>query len=114
MPKVKAPTSEPVKRTRPAMTDEAMENKLIALAYNEVERRILDHTATSQEIVHFLKLGSSKERIEKEILERQKDMIEAKTELMRAAKNTEELYENAIRAMQIYGGDGEAPADEDV
>lgn len=114
MPKLKSTPSEQSERIRPSITDEAMESKLIALAYNEVERRILDHTATSQELVHFLRLGSSKERIEKEILERQKDMIEAKTELMRATKNTEELYENAIRAMQIYGGGGEAPTDEDV
>ena len=59
-------------KTRTATSPEARENQLISLAYDLVEQRLRDGTATSQETVHFLKLGSTKDRIEKEILERQK------------------------------------------
>ena len=75
------------------------------MAYDLVEERLLNGTATSQETVHFLRLGSTKERIEKEILERQKDLITAKTEAMQAAKKTEELYAKVIDALKQYGGD---------
>lgn len=99
-----AQSSEPKKRRRPAMTPEARENQLISYAYDLAEQRLLDGTATSQEVVHFLRLGSTKERIEKEILERQKSLIEAKTEAYQSSKRVEELYENALKAMKIYSG----------
>ncbi len=81
------------------------------MAYNACEERILNGTASSQEIVHFLKLGSTKDRIEKEILERQKELITAKTEALKSAKHIEELYENAIKAMRLYGGEDEPHED---
>lgn len=92
------------KRRRPAITPEARENQLISMAYDLVEQRLLDGTATSQETVHFLRLGSTKERIEKEILERQKELITAKTDAIQSAKRVEELYENALLAMKRYSG----------
>jgi len=91
-------------KTRPATSPEARENQLISLAYDLVEQRLRDGTATSQETTHFLKLGSTKERIEKEILERQKELITAKTEALQAAKNVEQLYRDAIVAMRSYAG----------
>lgn len=97
-------------KTRPATSPEARENQLISLAYDLVEQRLRDGTATSQETVHFLKLGSTKERVEKEILERQKELITAKTEMLQSAKNVEQLYKNAIIAMRSYTG---APPEEE-
>lgn len=102
--KKKTDESSPKKRLPPASTLEARENQLIALAYDLVEQRLLDRTATSQETTHFLKLGSTKERIEKEILERQKELITAKTEALQSAKHMEELYNNAVEAMKRYSG----------
>lgn len=91
-------------KTRTATSPEARENQLISLAYDLVEQRLRDGTATSQETVHFLKLGSTKDRIEKEILERQKDLITAKTEMLQSQKNIENLYRDAIVAMRSYTG----------
>ena len=91
-------------RSAPAMTQEAKESQLIALAYDLAEERMRNGTATSQEIVHFLKLGSSKDRIEREILERQKDLVSAKTEALQAQKRIEELLSNAVEAMKVYSG----------
>lgn len=90
--------------SRPALTPEAKENEMISLAMDEAEKRLRDGTASNQLIVHFLKLGSTKERIEKDILERQKDLIEAKTQNLKAADRSEELYANALAAFRGYSG----------
>lgn len=91
-------------KIRPALTPEARENQLIYLATNLAEQQLRDGTASSQVITHYLKLGSSKDRIEKEILEKQKELISAKTEALKSAKHIEELYANAIQAMRQYSG----------
>lgn len=93
-------------KIRPALTPEARENQLISLAVDLAEKQLLEGTASSQVITHYLKLGSTKERIEKEILEKQKELISAKTEALQASKRVDELYEEAIRAMQLYSGNG--------
>jgi hypothetical protein len=86
------------------MTPEARENQLIARAYDLAEEQLMDGTASSQVITHFLKLATTRERIEREILERQKELIEAKTENLKAVKRMEELYEAAMSAMKTYTG----------
>lgn len=105
MPKRKQ-TDAPLKpaRGRPALTPEARENQMIALAVDLAEQQLRDGTASSQVITHYLKLGSTKEKLEKEILEKQKDLISAKTESLQAAKRIEELFENAREALSVYNG----------
>ena len=97
-------TSSKQTKNRPALSQEAKENQLIGLAMDLVEQRLRDGTATSQEVCLLLKLGTTRERIEKEILERQKDLYEAKTESLQTAKHIEELYSEAIKAMRRYSG----------
>lgn len=105
MPKGKpSPIETPKKRRRPALTPEARENQLIALAIDLAEKQLMEGTASSQVITHYLKLGSTKEKIEKEILEKQKELIQAKTENLISAKKNEELYSDAIEAMRRYNG----------
>lgn len=103
--KKNASNKEPGRR-RPATTPEARENQMISLAVDLAEQQLLNGTASSQVITHFLKLGSTKERIEKEILEKQKELISAKTESIQSAQRIEELYTNAIEAMKRYSGNG--------
>ena len=100
-------SSKQTRKLRPALTPEARENQLISLAVDLAERQLQEGTASSQVITHYLKLGSTKERIEKEILEKQKELISAKTENLKSAKRIEELYTNAIEAMRRYGGHGD-------
>jgi len=90
-----------------ASTPEGRENEMIMLAYQEVERRIRDHTATSQELCHFLKMGSEKERLEREKLEVEMELQRVKAEAIESGKHMEELYNNAIAAMKLYGGSEE-------
>ena len=89
---------------RPALSPEAEEQRLIALSYNEVERRIKDHTATSAELTHFLKLGTKKARLEQEILELQKELVVAKTNALKAQEVSERMFSEAIEAMKDYQG----------
>ena len=92
------------KRIRPALTPESREDQLVALAINLAEKQLLEGTASAQVISHFLKIGSTKERIEKEILKEQKDLIKAKTEALKSEKRVEELYQEALDAMRRYAG----------
>ena len=105
MARKKEPTPLKGRKRRPATTPENRENQLSSLSYDLVEQRLLDGTASPSETVHFLRLGSTKERIEKEILERQKELITAKTENLQSVKRIEELYANALAAMKEYRGD---------
>ena len=100
----KAKVSGDVTRTRPALTPEARENQLISAAVNLAEKQLLEGTASSQVITLYLKLGSSKERLEKEKLERENELLRAKTEALQSAQRVEELYANALDAMRRYNG----------
>ena len=106
-----ASSSNSQKKMRPALTPEARENQLISLAVDLAEKQLMEGTASSQVITHYLKLGSTKERIEREILEKQKELIEAKTQNLQSAKRVEELYENALSAMRDYSGHGDSDYD---
>lgn len=96
------------RKRRPALTPEARENQMISLAVDLAEKQLQEGTASSQVITHFLKLATAKERIEREILEKQKDLITAKTEALQSAKRVEELYTNALNAMRNYSGQGDS------
>lgn len=100
--------SNATRKAPPALTPEARENQLIAAAVNLAEKQLLEETASSQVIVHYLKLAAVKEksRLELEILEKQKELISAKTEALQSTKRIEELYENAMNAMKKYKGEG--------
>lgn len=104
------PPQNSKEKMRPALTPEARENQLISLAVDLAEKQLMEGTASSQVITHYLKLGSTKERIEKEILEKQKELISAKTDSIKSQANSEKLYADAIAAIMRYSGRG----DEDV
>lgn len=91
-------------KIRPALTPEARESQLISLAVNLAEQQLLDGTASSQVITHFLKLGTEKAKLEQEKLRQETEMMKAKTESLQSSKHIEELYANAIEAMQRYKG----------
>ncbi len=99
-------SSEEPKKTRPPRTPEAQENRMISMAMDLAEKQLREGTASSQVITHYLKLGSTKERLEKEILEQQKELMKAKTEMIQSNKRVEELYTNALNAMRMYSGNG--------
>lgn len=97
-------TKRNLKSGRPASNPEDRENQMIALAVNLAEQQLRDGTASAQVITHYLKLGSTKEKIEKEILEKQKDLLVAKTKAYESSERMEELYSDAIKAFLGYAG----------
>ena len=97
----------------PALTPEGRENQLIALAYDLVEQRLRDGTASSQETTSILRLASVKEQLEQEKLRKELKMIEAKTQQLESQANIERLYTEAIKAMKSYSGQDEENEDED-
>ena len=107
MAKAKTNASSSSRKGRPALTPEARENQMIALAVDLAAQQLLDGTATSQVITHYLKLGSTKERLEKEKLERENELLRARTESLQSMKHIEELYTNALKAMRKYSGSGD-------
>lgn len=103
---VKVTPLDTKKPSRPAQSTEARENQMISLAIDLAEQQLRDGTASAQVISHYLKLGSTKMRVEKEILEEQKKLIKAKTEALESARRVEELYKEAMEAMRTYTGGG--------
>ena len=90
-----------------ATTMEGRENQLISLAIDRAEQQIRDGTASSQVIVHYLKLGSTRERMEKQLMAQKLELDAAKTEAIQSAKRIEALYGEAIKAMREYAGQPE-------
>lgn len=99
-------------RRRPATTPEALENQLISSAFGLAGKQIDEGTASSQVITHFLKLGSSRERLEQQRLEHENELLKVKKEAMESQQRTEELFAEAIKAMRSYTGE-EPPEDEE-
>ncbi len=89
------------------MNPEDREQQIIAAAVDLAEKQILEGTASSQVLTHYLKLGTTKERLEREKLEEENKLLRARTEALKSAKRTEELFEEAIKAMRRYNGTSE-------
>ena len=96
--------SDNTQRHRVAITPEARESQLVSMAYDLVEQRLLNGTATSQETTYFLKLGSSNAKLEKDLLKMQKELTAAKVESIKSSKRVEEYYQKALEAMRRYNG----------
>lgn len=98
------PTTIP--KRRPSLTPEAEQAHMISLAINCAEMQMLNGTAPAQVITHYLKLAATreKEQLELEKLREENKLLRAKTEAIESAKDMKELYENAIKAMQLYQG----------
>lgn len=92
------------KPLRPATTPEGRESQLVSLAFDLVEKRIREGTATSQEVTHFLKLGSSREALEQQRIRHENELLEVKSQAIKSQERMEETYKHALDAMRRYSG----------
>jgi hypothetical protein len=92
------------RKRRPAKTEKGREDQLISLAVDLAEKQLVEGTASSQVMTHYLKLGSSREKLEQERLKNENELLGAKVEAMASAKRIEELYSEALNAMKAYAG----------
>ncbi len=99
-------------RRPPGTTPEARENQLISAAVDLAEKQIREGTASSQVISHYLKLGSSRERLEQERIRHENELLTAKAEMMASQKKVEEMYALALVAMKSYSGQEEGEAED--
>lgn len=100
------------RRQAPGRTIESRENQLISMAVDLAARQIRNGTASSQVITHFLKLGSSQALLEKAKLDKENQLLQAKTEALQSQKRVEELYSNAMTAFRKYSGQEEVNNDD--
>jgi hypothetical protein len=111
--KRKASEEEPQRRRKPATTLEGRENQLVALATDLAEKQLLEGTASAQVITHYLRLGTTRERLEQEKLARENELLTSRTEELASRAKTEELYTNALAAMRTYSGHPQPESEDD-
>lgn len=104
MAKVRRSSSSEEILNRPALSDEAKESQLVALAVNQAEQQLREGKASSQVLTHYLKLGTTMAKLDLERARLENELVKAKIESLQSTKRMEELYANALAAMQIYSG----------
>ena len=97
-------SGDPAPRRRPATTIVSRENQMVALAFDLVEKRMREGTATSQETTHFLKIGATNSQLEREKLKAEVAVLNSRVEQMASMARNDELFAAAIAAMRDYGG----------
>ena len=103
----------PRRKYRSATTDEERELQLISKAYDFAERQMDENTASSQIVTHFLKAGSTRERLEKDRLKRDNELLKAKVEDLQSRKRVEERMTEVLQAMRKYSGVEAAEAEDE-
>lgn len=95
------------RRRPPARTPEDEENYMIRISVEAAEKQILSGKASSQLLTHYLKLAATRDRdkLEKDKLEKEIELLKAKRDAIETAKETEALYREAIKAFSLYAGE---------
>lgn len=91
--------------TRPSTTPEGRESQLVSEAMDLAARQFREGTAPAQVQIHFLKLGTEREKLERAKLERENLLLEAKVESIKQGDRIERMYAEALTAMREYRGD---------
>lgn len=94
------------RRTRmkaPAITPEEREKQLISLAVDDVERKLRDGRAPTAVLVHYLKLATTREELEKKKLEKEIALLESRKQVADSSMRMEQLIQNALSALTTYG-----------
>ena len=105
--------SETVRSRRPATSPDDREQQLAGLAYDLAEQQLRDGTASAAVMTQLMKFGSSRELLERQKLEHEAAMNQAKIAQMESASARDAMYEEAIRAMSLYQGHEPPPEYED-
>ncbi|HEY6019247.1 MAG TPA: hypothetical protein VIY48_04900, partial [Candidatus Paceibacterota bacterium] len=77
------------------------------------EKQLRDGTASAQVVTHFLRLGTSRERLEQEKLQKENELLRSRTDQIASAARVEELYKQALDSMRSYAGQEPLGDDDD-
>lgn len=102
MPKVKSTANSVGRREPPALTVEGRFDQLVSLAVDLAEERLLDKSASNQLIAEIIRYGSQKEKLTREKIQRETEMLEAKASALKAQETSVKLYAEAMKAMRSY------------
>ena len=94
------------RRSSTPLSQEARENNIISLAMDLAEQRLRDGTASAQEVTYWLRYGSQRDKLEREMMEAKNELLKAKADAIKAAEKSELLYAEAIKAFRLYEGAG--------
>lgn len=114
MPKV-AKTAESPKtpeRLRPSLSRESDENQCISLSIDIAKEMLQNRTAPPSMILHFLKLATTREQIERETMQLQQELMVAKKQALESQARSEQLFADAMKAMRRYSGEEDETEDE--
>ncbi len=87
---------------RPTSLKDA-EDELIALALDQAREQLRNGTASPSTLNYYLKLAGSRERIEREVMEHQIKLLEAKARSIERSETETQAYLDAIEIMKNYG-----------
>lgn len=88
----------------PKLSIEAHENMMISLATSLAEKQLREGTASAQVITHYLRLGTTREKLEQEKLHKENSLLDAKTRSLGDVAEIKQMYEEAIQAFKGYRG----------
>lgn len=100
-------------RKRVDRSSEARETRLISLAIDQAERQLEEGTAPPSVLAYYLKLGSSREKLERDKLEAENKLLRAKAVAVEKSANMEELYAKVVDAIRSYSPTPDQDDDEE-
>lgn len=100
-------------RKRVDRSSEARETRLISLAIDQAERQLEEGTAPPSVVTYYLKMGSSREKLERDKLEAENQLLRAKAVAVEKSANMEELYSKVVDAIRSYSPTPEQDDDEE-
>lgn len=77
---------------------------MVALAEEMAAEQMRNRTASAQVVTHYLKMGSLRERLERERMQAEIELQRAKIEAIASNKRIEEKYAEAMKAFRGYQG----------
>lgn len=104
MPKVSQIVTPSTPAFEPARSDDERERQMINLSYDLAEARMRSGIATSAEICHFLKLGSTRAKYEQEELQENIKLLKAKTDDISEGKRASAQFDELMKVLKQYGG----------
>lgn len=102
MPRNNDKTSQSTPIRPPATTHEGRTKRIQALAFDLVEKRLSDGSATSQETTTVLKLDLEEQKLKRLRLEHDVKLLEAKTAEINANQELGSLMKEAIEVFTSY------------
>lgn len=92
------------RRPKPATTPEGRITQLTSLAYEQAELQMREGNAPAPIVVHFLKAGTERDRLEVERLRRENILLERKAEQLATGERIESMQAEIMAAIREYQG----------